>query len=197
MNKASKRKKSLHNCKIFLLYLGPGIDTTTRKNQSYRSVFTRYLAESGSDYGSEFEFESGGSRSRIFKINFKNLFKHEISSFFPFLGDNFGLPVCGSGSEILEETDLGKLKITLAWVDWALSLSASCLRVLACVLSWARSWSGWATASAPSWKQRCGTVTIFYGSGSDFWKVPVPVPVLVPIFDTLRFRFRIRFRIRI
>ncbi len=46
--------------------------------------------------------------------------------------------------------------------------------------------------------QRCGTVTIFYGSGSDFWKVkvqvpvPVLVPVLVPIFDTLRFRFRIR-----
>ncbi len=29
-------------------------------------------------------------------------------------------------------------------------------------------------------KQRCGTVTIFYGSGSDFWKVMVPVPT----FDT-------------
>jgi hypothetical protein len=40
--------------------------------------------------------------------------------------------------------------------------------------------------------QRCGTVTIFYGSGSgsDFRKVTVLV--LVPIFDTLRFRIRIR-----
>jgi hypothetical protein len=25
-------------------------------------------------------------------------------------------------------------------------------------------------------QQCCGTVTIFYGSGSDFWQVPVPVP---------------------
>ncbi len=32
------------------------------------------------------------------------------------------------------------------------------------------------------WKyQCCGTVTIFYGSGSDFWKVMVPVPV--PTFE--------------
>jgi hypothetical protein len=33
--------------------------------------------------------------------------------------------------------------------------------------------------------QRCGTVTIFYCFGSDFWKVTVPVLT----FDTLRFRF--------
>ncbi len=55
-------------------------------------------------------------------------------------------------------------------------------------------------------RQCCGTVTIFYGSGSgsDFWKVmvPVPVPVLtfekvmvpvpvrVPTFGKLRFRFQ-------
>ena len=28
-----------------------------------------------------------------------------------------------------------------------------------------------------SFNQRCGTVTIFYASGSDFWKAMVPVPV--------------------
>ncbi len=40
--------------------------------------------------------------------------------------------------------------------------------------------------------QCCGTVTIFYGSGSgsDFWKVMVPVPV--PTFEKLWFRFRFR-----
>jgi hypothetical protein len=36
-------------------------------------------------------------------------------------------------------------------------------------------------------RQCCGTVTIFYGSGSNFLKVPV----LVPTFAKLRFRFRI------
>jgi hypothetical protein len=37
-------------------------------------------------------------------------------------------------------------------------------------------------------KQRCGTLTILYGSGSgsDFWKVMVPVPT----FEKLWFRFR-------
>jgi hypothetical protein len=49
--------------------------------------------------------------------------------------------------------------------------------------------------------QRCGTVTIFYcsGSGSYFWKVMVPVPtfekvmvpVPVPTFEKLRFRFQL------
>ncbi len=38
----------------------------------------------------------------------------------------------------------------------------------------------------PDWLQRCGIVTIFYGSGSDFWKVMVPVPT----FEKLWFRFR-------
>jgi hypothetical protein len=33
------------------------------------------------------------------------------------------------------------------------------------------------------------TVTIFYGSGSDFWKGKIPVPVPVPTFEKLRFRF--------
>ncbi len=39
--------------------------------------------------------------------------------------------------------------------------------------------------------QCCGTLTIFYGSGSgsDFWKVMVPVPV--PTFEKLWFRFRL------
>ncbi len=41
--------------------------------------------------------------------------------------------------------------------------------------------------------QRCGTVTIFYGSGSDFWKVMVPFPV--PNFEKLRFRLRFQLRI--
>ncbi len=53
----------------------------------------------------------------------------------------------------------------------------------------------------------CGTVTIFYGSGSgsDFWKVMVPVPVPtfekvmvpvpVPTFEKLRFRFRFQLHI--
>ena len=38
--------------------------------------------------------------------------------------------------------------------------------------------------------QCCGTVTIYYGSGSgsDFWKVMVPVPV--PTFEKLWFRFQ-------
>ncbi len=39
------------------------------------------------------------------------------------------------------------------------------------------------TNCVKSKKRRCGTLTIFYGSGSDFWKVTVPVPT----FDTLRF----------
>ncbi len=44
---------------------------------------------------------------------------------------------------------------------------------------------------------RCGTVTIFYGSGSgsDFWKVKVPVPV--PTLEKLRFQFRFRFQLHI
>ena len=37
-------------------------------------------------------------------------------------------------------------------------------------------------------KQCCGTVTIYYGSGSDFWKVMVPVP-RVKKLRFLRFRF--------
>jgi hypothetical protein len=45
-----------------------------------------------------------------------------------------------------------------------------------------------------SYFQCCGTVTIYYGSGSgsvsDFWKVMVPVPVPVPTFEKLWFRFR-------
>jgi hypothetical protein len=51
--------------------------------------------------------------------------------------------------------------------------------------------------------QCCGTVTIFYGSSSDFWKVMVPVPtfekVMVPVstFENLRFRFRFRFQLHI
>ncbi len=42
-------------------------------------------------------------------------------------------------------------------------------------------------------RQCCGTVTIYYGSGSgsDFWKVMVPVPV--PTFERFWFRFRFRF----
>ncbi len=46
-------------------------------------------------------------------------------------------------------------------------------------------------------RQRCGTVTIFYGSGSCsyFWKVIVPVPVPVPTFEKLRFRFRFQLHI--
>jgi hypothetical protein len=55
--------------------------------------------------------------------------------------------------------------------------------------------------------QCCGTVTIFYGSGSDIWKVMVPVPVPtfekvmvpvpvpVPTFEKLRFRFRFHLHI--
>ncbi len=53
--------------------------------------------------------------------------------------------------------------------------------------------------------QRCGTVTIFFGScsGSDFWKIMVPVrtfekvmvPVPVPTFEKLRFRFRFQLHI--
>ncbi len=43
--------------------------------------------------------------------------------------------------------------------------------------------------------QCCGTVTIYYGSGSgsgsDFWKVLFPVPV--PTFEKLWFRFRFQF----
>ena len=41
--------------------------------------------------------------------------------------------------------------------------------------------------------QRCGTVTIFYGSGSDFLKVMVPVPV--SNFEKLQFRFRFQLHI--
>ncbi len=41
--------------------------------------------------------------------------------------------------------------------------------------------------------QCCGTVTIFYGSGSDFLKVMVPVPV--SNFEKLRFRFRFQLHI--
>ncbi len=43
--------------------------------------------------------------------------------------------------------------------------------------------------------QRCGTVTIFYGSGSDFWKIMVPV--LVPTFEKLWFRFRFQLQLHI
>jgi hypothetical protein len=51
--------------------------------------------------------------------------------------------------------------------------------------------------------QCCRTVTIFYGSGSDFWKVMVPVltfekvmvPVPVPTFEKLRFWFRFQLHI--
>ncbi len=42
--------------------------------------------------------------------------------------------------------------------------------------------------------QCCGTVTIFCGSGSNFWKVTVPGPV--PTFDMLQFRFRLLFWFR-
>ncbi len=61
--------------------------------------------------------------------------------------------------------------------------------------------------------QCCGTVTIFYGSGSGsyFWKVMVQVPVSVPTFEKvmvpvqvpvptfkkLRFRFQFRFQLHI
>ncbi len=55
--------------------------------------------------------------------------------------------------------------------------------------------------------QCCGTVTIFYGSGSNFWKVMVPVPVptfetvMVPVpvstYKKLRFRFRFQLHIYI
>jgi hypothetical protein len=45
--------------------------------------------------------------------------------------------------------------------------------------------------------QCCGTVTICYGSGSDFWKVMVPVPT----FEKLWFRFlllkKLRFRFQL
>ncbi len=37
--------------------------------------------------------------------------------------------------------------------------------------------------------QCCETVTIFYGSGSDFWTVTVPIPV--PTFEKLRFQLHI------
>jgi hypothetical protein len=43
----------------------------------------------------------------------------------------------------------------------------------------------WIVSDRP---QRCGTVAIFYGSGSYFWKVMVPVP-LVKKLRLLRFRF--------
>ncbi len=42
-----------------------------------------------------------------------------------------------------------------------------------------------------SFKQCCGPVTIFYGSGSEFWKVMVPVPF--PTSEKLWFRFRFLF----
>jgi hypothetical protein len=41
-----------------------------------------------------------------------------------------------------------------------------------------------------TYRQRCGTVIIFYGSGSDLRKVMVPVPVPVPTYEKLWFRFR-------
>ncbi len=48
-------------------------------------------------------------------------------------------------------------------------------------------------------KQRCGTVTIFYGSGSgsssDFWKVMVQIPI--PTFKKFWFRFRFCFRFQL
>jgi hypothetical protein len=59
--------------------------------------------------------------------------------------------------------------------------------------------------AAPCPVQCCGTVTIFFGSGSDFVLVPVPVPVPtfekvmvpVPTFEKLRYRFRFRFQLHI
>jgi hypothetical protein len=41
-------------------------------------------------------------------------------------------------------------------------------------------------------KQRCGTVTLFYGYGSDFSQILVPVPV--PTFEKLRFRFQLHIK---
>jgi|LakMenEpi03Aug12_release.lakeMendotaPanAssembly.Ray.scaffolds.fasta_scaffold174203_1 hypothetical protein len=43
-----------------------------------------------------------------------------------------------------------------------------------------------------NYRRCCGTVTIFYGSGSDIWQVRVLVPA--PTFDKLRFWFRFRFQ---
>jgi len=53
--------------------------------------------------------------------------------------------------------------------------------------------------------QCCGTVTIYYGSGScsDFWKVMVPVPTFEKWWFRFRFllltklRFRFRFQLHI
>ncbi len=70
-------------------------------------------------------------------------------------------------------------------------------------------WTDLNGSVVPTATQCCGAVTIFYGSGSDFWKfmVPVPVPtfekvmvpVPVPTFEKLRFRFRfqLQFQLRI
>jgi len=48
----------------------------------------------------------------------------------------------------------------------------------------------WNSEGANGLMQRYGTVTIFYGSNFDFWKIMVPVPV--PTFEKLRFRFRVQ-----
>ncbi len=54
-----------------------------------------------------------------------------------------------------------------------------------------------------AWKQCCGTVIIYYGSGSDFWKVMVPVPTFEKLWFRFRFlllkklRFRFRFQLHI
>jgi hypothetical protein len=53
----------------------------------------------------------------------------------------------------------------------------------------------WVCTLLCSLTQCCGTVTIYYGSGSgsDFWKVMVPVPVPVLTFEKWWFRFRFRY----
>ena len=88
------------------------------------------------------------------------------------LGDFLHLCIC--------HVSLGLALTWILWLPVAIPICAYCPPAMA--------WS-WYT-SRGFHMQRCGTVTIFYGSGSDFWKVSVPVPV--PTFDTLRFRFRIR-----
>jgi len=66
-------------------------------------------------------------------------------------------------------------------------------------------WKERGVLSSMAWQQRCGTVTIFYcsGSGSYFWQIMFPVPtfekvmVPVPTYEKLRFRFQFRFRFQL